>query len=117
MKWKLRYSSGEVAHTGNMADTIRIGQTLKNLLRSKGLSLKQVSVQTGIPNSTLHTWLENRQPKDILKVKRLADFLGVSLHELLFGVKELAPLGELRLPAREDLVGEYEVVIRRRGDS
>ena len=97
---------------------IRLGTNLRSLLRARGLTLKKVSVQTGIPYSTLHTWLENRQPKDIVKVRALAAYLGVGLHYLLFGENEkleVAPAA-IELPTRsvEDLSGVYEVIIRRR---
>ena len=101
-------------HTPDM-NGIRLGTNLKHLLRNRGLSLKEVSIQTGIPYSTLHTWLENRQPKDILKAKRLADFFGVDLHFLLFGEEERppSPTGP-DLPGAGDLVGVFEVTVRRR---
>lgn len=117
MKWKMSYSRPEVAHTQGMADTIRLGTTIRAHLKAKGFSLKWVSAQTGIPYSTLHTWLENRQPKDILKVKKLADFLGVGLHELLFGEGDagLVATAEVPvLPSSDGLEGVYEVTIRRR---
>jgi transcriptional regulator with XRE-family HTH domain len=96
---------------------IRLGTNLKALLRARGLSLKKISAQTGIPYSTLHTWLENRQPKDIVKVKILAAYLGVGLHYLLFGENEKvagAPAAELPRKDGDDWTGIYEVIIRRR---
>lgn len=98
------------------ANNIRLGTNLKALMRQRGISLREISVQTKIPYSTLHTWLENRQPKDIVKVKALADFLSVSLHYLLFGEDEKIGLlaNELPRPGLEGLAGVYEVIIRRR---
>jgi transcriptional regulator with XRE-family HTH domain len=117
MKWNSSYSEPEVAHRENMGDTIRLGTVLKSILKSRGLSLKQVSVQTKIPYSTLHTWLENRQPKDIVKVKRLAVYLRVDLDFLLFGESESKPFeSNLKLPERENLVGVFEITIRRKGE-
>jgi transcriptional regulator with XRE-family HTH domain len=97
--------------------TIRLGTNLKNILRQRKLSLKQISADTGIPYSTLHTWLENRQPKDVIKVKVLADYLDVSFSELLFGESETG--GEknqflLPLSGNGNLEGVYEVIIRKR---
>lgn len=63
---------------------IKIGPVLKRQLKTQHLSLKEVSLKTGIPYSTLHTWLENRHPKDIIKVQKLADYLGLTLQQLVF---------------------------------
>lgn len=91
---------------------IRLGSNLKAILRSRGISLKKISAKTGIPYSTLHTWLQNRQPKDILKVKILADFLGADLEQLLFGDQVQATLD---LPSKEqDFLGIFEVIVRRK---
>ncbi|MCT4641297.1 MAG: helix-turn-helix domain-containing protein [Bacteriovoracaceae bacterium] len=64
---------------------IKIGDMLKELLNEQGLSLKDVEIKANIPHSTLYAWYENRQPKDIKKVKRLAELLDISIDELLFG--------------------------------
>src|SRR5690348_3361475 len=95
---------------------IRLGSNLRAILKSRGVGLKELSRQTGIPYSTLHTWLSDRQPKDILKVKTLADFLGVNLDFLLFGEEEPSAIkAMLELPSSDDIMGVYEVIIRRRG--
>src|SRR5690348_11139746 len=95
----------------NMAK-ICLGTNLRTILKSRDLSLKEISCHTGIPYSTLHTWLEDRQPKDVLKVKKLADYLGVSLDFLLFG--ESSSPKKTELPRSDDLAGIYEVIITRR---
>ena len=118
MKWISDYRQNELAHTGSM-NPIRLGNSLKVLMRARGLTLKKVSAETGIPYSTLHTWLENRQPKDILKVKLLADYLEVGLHFLLFGEEDKRPgraVFELPHRGQADLAGVYEVIVRRRND-
>jgi hypothetical protein len=125
-----------------MAPTIRLGTNLKAILNAQGLSLKKVSADTGIPYSTLHTWLENRQPKDICKVKVLCDYLRVDLDQLIFGDHLCRPNHngaphaatganhgnpadhpngrvrgssiEVNLPNSENMEGIYEVIVRRR---
>lgn len=67
---------------------IKIGYVIKRLLKEQRRTLKEVSRETEIPYSTLHTWYENRQPKDIIKAQRLAEFFGISLHQLLFDQEE-----------------------------
>jgi transcriptional regulator with XRE-family HTH domain len=118
MKWKTGYSSVNIAHTGTMQRTICLGSALKSLLKKKRVSLTTVSRETGISYSTLHTWLGNRHPKDIVKVKKLADYFGVSLHELLFGEPDGRAFHQinLALPSADLLIGTFEVTVRRKVD-
>ncbi len=89
---------------------------MKRVLLIQRKSFKEVSRDTGIPYSTLHTWLDNRQPKDILKTKLLADYLGITLHQLLFD----------QLDSRDDkareqiphegnnlIQGVFEIIVRK----
>ncbi len=95
---------------------IKIGQVIKRLLREQRRSLKEVSRDVGIPYSTLHTWHENRQPKDIMKAQRLAEYFGVSLHRLLFDVEDFREKKEsIEVEqGREDLFkGAFEIIVRR----
>lgn len=97
-------------------EEIRIGQVLKRLLRDQRKTLKQVSRDTGIPYSTLHTWFENRQPKNILNVRLLAEYLGVSLHELLFGKPDhydFPPAPPEEHKSADPFTGTYQVTVRR----
>lgn len=101
-----------------MTSAIKIGQVLKRVLNERRMTLKEVSEETKIPYSTLHTWLENRQPKDIVKAQTLARYFSISLEELLFdhpGIKkhkgnEGIPEENLRL-----VEGHFEVIIRKKG--
>jgi transcriptional regulator with XRE-family HTH domain len=118
MKWKTDYSSINLAHTETMQRTICLGSVLKSLLKKRRVSLTTVSRETGISYSTLHTWLGNRHPKDVVKVKKLADYFGVTLHELLFGEPDgRAPSQiNLSLPSADLLIGTFEVTVRRKID-
>src|SRR5258708_6680923 len=95
---------------------IKIGQVLKRLLRDQRKTLKEISRETDIPYSTLHTWQENRQPKDILKAQRLAEHLGLTLHELLFDQPDLREEQSKEIPKQildELFKGTFEIVVRR----
>lgn len=96
---------------------IKIGQVIKRMLEEKRRSLKEVSRETGVPYSTLHTWHENRQPKDIQKARRLAQYFGISLHMLLFDVEdqnEEAQSNQSYGSERDGLfVGSFEIIVRR----
>lgn len=110
-KYNPRYSAFELADTSSMSKAIRIGQNLKAAIKARRLTLKSLSRLVGIPYSTLHTWCDNRQPRDIVKVKRLCDYLGVDLDAFLFG--DGAPAHHEDLPSGEGIEGSYELIIRK----
>lgn len=118
MKWKMDYSSRDLAHTGTMQKTVCLGVMLRAFLKKKRVSLSLVSRETGISYSTLHTWLENRNPRDIVKVKKLADYFGVSLDELLFGDVDMAisRANAVELPDASLFLGTFEVTVRRKNE-
>lgn len=94
-----------------------MGAVIKRMLWKLRKNLKDVSRDTGIPHSTLHTWQENRQPKDIVKAQMLADYFGISLHELLFDRPDThaaptaeAPEGNVH---EEFFKGRFEVIVRK----
>jgi transcriptional regulator with XRE-family HTH domain len=95
---------------------IKIGKVLKQMLKEKRLTLKGISKETGIPYSTLHTWQENRQPKDVLKAQKLARYLGISLHELLFDqpdLKEQKNTESIQGLKEEFFKGTFEITVRK----
>jgi transcriptional regulator with XRE-family HTH domain len=91
---------------------LKLGQTLSAILKERRLGLKEVSRETKIPVSTLAEWTSNRPARDPVKLKRLCDYLGVSLHYLLFGCEDNQnPIEKI---IREDLFqGAFEVSIKR----
>jgi len=60
----------------------------EQLLEEKNLSLSTVSSKTGVPRTTLQYWVTGNNPEDYTAVKRLAEFLNVSLSFLLTGSEE-----------------------------
>lgn len=95
---------------------IKIGLVLKRLLKAQNRTLKKVSQETGIPYSTLHTWSENRHPRDILKAQQLAHYFGISLNELLFDQPEPRKeelSGQNQTKANDFFKGVFEITIRK----
>jgi transcriptional regulator with XRE-family HTH domain len=95
---------------------IKIGSVLRRLLKLQSKTVKKVSQETGIPYSTLHTWLENRQPKDILKAQRLADYFGISLNQLLFDQEEIRNeelSGQTQSKSNDFFKGIFEITIKK----
>lgn len=92
--------------------SIAIGKTFKRIIDEKRLSLKLISKDTGVPNSTLAEWLNNRTPKNPEQVRKVAKYLGVSMHFFLFGEEDSEePLHKI---LKEDFFsGTFEVNIKR----
>lgn len=67
---------------------IQLAKVLKRELG--GIKLKDVSSSTGISISLLSDWREGRLPsaKNLSKLQLLAEYLDISLSELLFSKKE-----------------------------
>lgn len=66
-------------------ESIQIGNTLRKLMEKADVDLKTLAEEVAVPYSTLHTWLQNGTPGDIMKLKRVADYFGVSLNYLVYG--------------------------------
>lgn len=64
---------------------VNIGPTLIRLMNEQGLSLKELSFSSGVPQSTISHMRNNRQPRDISTVMAVAQALHVSLFYLLYG--------------------------------
>ncbi len=65
---------------------MKFSETIKKRLKDKNLS--KVARELGIPKTLLHEWVQaKRQPsfKNINHIKNLADYLSMSLDELLVG--------------------------------
>lgn len=91
---------------------IKIGPTLKELIEANRYSIKEISRSTNVPPSTIAEWLNNRSPKNPEQTQKVAKYLGVSLHYLLFGVEDSEePLHKL---LTEDVFsGTFEINIKR----
>lgn len=94
---------------------LKLAQNLNFLMRKQSLALRTLSDRTGIPYSTLYTWLDHRAPKDLLKVKILAEHFHMKVDDLLFGdlaSSSTAHISE-RLVVSDSLEGVYEITVRK----
>lgn len=74
---------------------IRIHEVLPRLLKERGLTAKKLSQLSGVPASTLSTWLlPNSRPRNLDHLLKVSEVLGVSLDLLLLnesrGTKDLS---------------------------
>lgn len=54
---------------------------IKALAKSRGLTIMQVEEQCGIGKKSIYSWNTNKPSID--KVKRVADFFGITIDELI----------------------------------
>lgn len=98
----------------NNSMELKLAPSLTALMKEQRLSLREVSKGCGVPTSTLSEWQSGRSPKNPVQVAKVAEFLGVSLHRLLFGVEDSRGLGAIEKIITDDLFkGTFEITLKR----
>lgn len=92
---------------------IKLAENLKKQMASKNLSLTSVAKKTGMNKSTLHNYCNGVVPRNLLKIKELADLFDVSLSELIFGEARQ----EMLANTTNGIDGKFEITIKRIGVS
>jgi len=68
----------------HLAD-MKLKSQLKFYLSLREMSASQLARKAQVPKQSLSGWLGGSNPRDVKQVKRVADALGVSVDNLLFG--------------------------------
>jgi transcriptional regulator with XRE-family HTH domain len=76
----------------------------EKLCSERGVTAYRVCKETGITTSTLSNWKAGRYTPKADKLKKIADFFGVSVEYLLTGKEEQSNVSEIKDP---DLKEEY----------
>lgn len=63
---------------------MRLKENLKRLIDKKNIQVSHLASTLKIPNSTLHGWLNGVPPRNLLELKKISDYFGLSLDELCF---------------------------------
>ncbi len=63
-------------------------KNLKKLLDERGMTASQLSRATKVPNSTIQNWLSGLVPRNLIQLKRVAEYFEASVDFLLYGEKE-----------------------------
>lgn len=91
---------------------LKLGPTLSALLRQKDLTLKEVGKACGVSVSTLSEWGTGREPKSPIQVAKVAEYLGVTLHYLLFGIEDQQG-GIEKILKEQVFSGTYKVTVEK----
>lgn len=97
--------------------SMNLKKQLRFYLDTHDLSAAQLARKANIPKQSLSGWLAGSNPRDVRQVKKVADALGVTLDNLMFGsgqdedTKKHAELSALL--GDEWIGGVFEVKFRR----
>lgn len=92
---------------------MEFAKTLKTVLRQKAKTTGDLAKEINVSPKTINDWLTGRTPRDLDAVKRCAEYLGVSVHFLLYGEDDRSNLIEQVLEKTELHTGLYEISIRK----
>jgi len=92
---------------------MEISKQLQQLINMKGINISQLAKEVGISSKTLHNWTTGQKPRDIDQVKQVADYFGVSIDELCFGLQATSSISNFENHKDEINAGIYEVVLRK----
>lgn len=65
-----------------------LAEILRRVLNERGISVASLARDTGVPRSTLNSWLNNKSNPDINQLDKVARCLGMSMEQLAFGREE-----------------------------
>lgn len=89
-----------------------LSKQLKILIRQHDTTVAQVSRATKISSKTIYAWLQGQRPRDLSKIKSVAEHFNVSLDFLAFGAEIKS---KFKLADYEDEInaGVFEVILRK----
>lgn len=88
-----------------------LAENLKKILKEKDISVNELSKKTGVPKSTIMTWLAGRTP-DLIQLDKVTQYLNTSIDEIAFGRKREDALTGL-FEKVEVHSGLYEISIKK----
>lgn len=56
---------------------------IKQVVQDQGRLLKWVASELGVNEGTFYHWCQNRRQPNIFQLKKVAEFLGVTMEELI----------------------------------
>ena len=86
---------------------------LKRILREKDMTVAQLGRLTGVPKTTLAEWLGGGNPRDLNKVKNVANKLDLTVDELCFENGKSSKNNTLKDFEDEIFAGNFDVILRK----
>lgn len=88
---------------------IKVGENLQRLMADRKVTVTVAARDVGMNKSTLHGYCNGVVPRNLKQLKALADYLGVSFDELIFG----GIPDSTSVKQESTIEGRYEVIIKR----
>lgn len=92
---------------------ILISKNLKDLLKSRDMTIAQLARATGIAQQTLNNWLAGLEPRSMVQIKKVANHFEVSVDWLVYGEKGKVKETDFNDYKDEINAGVFEVILRR----
>lgn len=95
------------------------GQNLRRLMEERRIRLSHLAHEIKVPKSTIHSWMYGGQPRDLVALKKVADYFPMSIDEICFGdtvqMSQELQTESLVQQAKNGLnIGSFEVILLRR---
>lgn len=98
----------------NSVNGINLRRQLKYYLVTKNISAAELARRSGINKQSISNWLGGIEPKSFTQVKRIADVLGLSIDELLFGdATRTVPLSAEPVDSSFDCVDHSSLTLQK----
>jgi len=93
-------------------------QNLRRLMEERRIRLSHLAHEVGVPKSTIHSWRYGGQPRDLVALKKVADYFSLSVDAICFGdltlVEDVRPTA-VDLQAKAEInIGSFDVILLRR---
>lgn len=88
---------------------IKFSENLEKLMKDQEFTVTSLASRVGMNKSTLHNYCNGVVPRNVLKIKELADVLGVPVGDLIFGDGDKRGLYFID----PDFEGRYEIIIKK----
>ena len=91
---------------------MNLSKNLKRILFDRSLKAAELARLSGVSKTSIGEWLAGSNPRDIRKVKKVADALDISIDDLCFGGGEIkkSPMREYE---DEIAAGTFDVILRK----
>jgi transcriptional regulator with XRE-family HTH domain len=67
---------------------MKLANNIATICKKKGWPIARLARETGVPVKTIHGWTAGKKALNIDDVRKVAEGLEISLHQLLFGTPD-----------------------------
>ena len=96
---------------------MQLKKNLRQILAEREMTISLLSRKTQVPKSTISEWMAGASPRDLKKLKIIAECLGYTVDELCFGnqASRTRSAADCSIePHLEEIkAGVYEVILRK----